>query len=218
MNTAETGKTRRDFMTGMLRSLALGGLTLYGGAAAWRALRKGRLAGPCAASAGCPSAAQCEGDTRRCLRVTDTPLVWQLDPAKCIQCGRCATECVLAPSAVKCVHAFNMCGYCKLCFGYFQPGADALTADAENQLCPTGAIRRHFVEEPYFEYTIDESLCIGCGKCVKGCGSFGNGSLHLQVRHDRCMHCNECAIARACPAGAYRRVPATQPYLLKGRA
>jgi Na+-translocating ferredoxin:NAD+ oxidoreductase subunit B len=26
--------------------------------------------------------------------------VWQLDPAKCTQCGRCATHCVLAPSAV----------------------------------------------------------------------------------------------------------------------
>lgn len=218
MKTAGAGKTRRDFMTGVFRTLALGGLAAYGAAAGLAALRKGRHSGPCAASAGCPSAAQCEGDVLRCVRASDTPSVWQLDPEKCIQCGRCATECVLAPSAVKCVHAFNMCGYCKLCFGYFQPGADALTADAENQLCPTGAIRRQFVEEPYFEYTVDESLCIGCGKCVKGCGSFGNGSLHLQVRHDRCAHCNECAIARACPSGAFRRVPATQPYLLKGRA
>ena len=218
MNAWGKKKTRRDFVTGMLRALALGGLSAYGAAAAWRALHKGRLTGLCAAAANCPSAPQCDGDAKRCVRATGTPLVWQLDPAKCVQCGRCATECVLAPSAVKCVHAFNMCGYCKLCFGYFQPGADALTSDAENQLCPTGAIRRGFVEEPYFEYTIDESLCIGCGKCVKGCGLFGNGSLHLQVRHDRCVHCNECAIARACPADAFRRVPATQPYLLKGRA
>ena len=28
--------------------------------------------------------------------------VWQLDPEKCIQCGRCATECVMTLSAVKC--------------------------------------------------------------------------------------------------------------------
>jgi len=41
--------------------------------------------------------------------------VWQLDPAKCIQCGRCADECVLTPSAVKCVHVYDMCGYCDLC-------------------------------------------------------------------------------------------------------
>ena len=142
--------------------------------------------------------------------------VWQLDPHECVQCGRCATHCVLTPSAVKCVHAYAMCGYCNLCFGYFQPGAKALDEAAENQLCPVGAIRRTFVDDPYFEYTIDEALCIGCGKCVKGCNSFGNGSLFLQVRHDRCANCNDCAIARACPADAFRRVPADAPYLLKG--
>ncbi len=142
--------------------------------------------------------------------------VWQLDPEKCIQCGQCATECVLTPSAVKCVHAFSMCGYCELCFGYFLPRAGELNEAAENQTCPTGAITRRFIEEPYFEYTIDETLCIGCGKCVKGCTTFGNGSLFLQVRHDRCLNCNECSIAVACPADAYRRVPADRPYLLKG--
>jgi electron transport complex protein RnfB len=87
---------------------------------------------------------------------------------------------------------------------------------AENQLCPTSAIVRTFVEDPYYEYTIDEDLCIGCGVCVKGCASFGNGSLYLQVKHDLCVNCNECAIARACPAHAFRRVPADQPYILKG--
>ncbi len=151
-------------------------------------------------------------------RAKRTKLVWQLDPDKCVKCGQCATNCVLTPSAVKCVHTFAMCGYCKLCFGYFQPGANALTSSAENQLCPGGAIRRTFVEDPYYEYTIDESRCIGCAKCVKGCNAFGNGSLFLQVRHDRCLNCNDCSIARKCPAGAYRRVPADKPYLLKGEA
>ena len=142
--------------------------------------------------------------------------VWQLDPAKCVQCGRCATECVLKPSAVKCVHAYDLCGYCDLCGGYLQPSATQLDTGAESQLCPVSALKRTFVEDPYFQYTIDESLCIGCGKCVKGCASFGNGSLFLQVRHDRCVNCNQCAIAQACPANAYRRVPASRPYLLKG--
>jgi len=77
---------------------------------------------------------------------------------------------------------------------------------------------RTFVENPYFEYEIDEELCIGCGKCVKGCGAFGNGSLYLQVRHDRCVNCNECAISQGCPAHAYRRVPASRPYILRGGA
>ena len=49
--------------------------------------------------------------------------VWQIDPFECMQCGRCADECVLSPSAVKCVHTYEMCGYCKLCGGYHQPGA-----------------------------------------------------------------------------------------------
>jgi electron transport complex protein RnfB len=140
--------------------------------------------------------------------------VWQLDPAKCIQCGRCATNCVLTPSAVKCVHVYAMCGYCDLCGGYFKPETKTLTTGAENQLCPTNALKRKFIEDPFFEYTIDEPLCIGCGKCVKGCGAFGNGSLQLQVRQNICVHCNQCSIARNCPADAYSRVPAGQPYLL----
>ncbi len=49
---------------------------------------------------------------------------------------------------------------------------------------------------------------MGCGKCVKGCNMFGNGSLYLQVSHDRCVNCNICAISTACPAQAFRQVPA----------
>lgn len=141
--------------------------------------------------------------------------VWQIDPFKCTQCGRCATECVMAESAVKCVHAYDLCGYCDLCGGYFKPGAKLQTG-AENQLCPTAAIQRKFIEEPYFEYIIDEPLCIGCAKCVKGCSAFGNGSLHLQIRHDRCKNCNQCAIATACPSNAISRVAASKPYIIKG--
>ena len=142
-------------------------------------------------------------------------LVWQLDPLQCNQCGKCATNCVLEISAVRCVHAFAMCGYCDLCTGYFNPGAAQLNTGGENQLCPTGALKRTVVEDPYYQYTIDEELCVGCAKCVKGCGSFGNGSLFLQVRHDRCLNCNDCSIAAACPTQAFRRVPASRPYLLK---
>ncbi|MFC1490232.1 ferredoxin [Candidatus Latescibacterota bacterium] len=143
-------------------------------------------------------------------------MVWQLDPDLCTQCEKCAVNCVLQESAVKCVHSSSMCGYCDLCSGYLEPGAKSRDTGAENQICPTGAIKRTYIEDPYFEYIIDEKLCIGCGKCVKGCGSFGNGSLYLQVRHDRCVNCNECSIARACPAQAYKRVPAKTPYILRG--
>jgi len=142
-------------------------------------------------------------------------MVWQIDPHRCIGCDLCAKNCVLKPSAVKCVHEFKMCGYCELCFGYLADVRPGDTPGAANERCPTGAIQRAFVEAPYFQYTIDEQKCFGCGLCVKGCRTFGNSSLCLQVRHDRCVNCNECAIARQCPADAFRRVPASQPYLLR---
>ena len=149
-------------------------------------------------------------------RATEDDLVWQIDPSVCVQCEKCSQNCVLPHSAVKCVHSYSMCGYCDLCSGYLEPGAKSRDTAAENRLCPTGAISRTFIEDPYFEYSINEELCIACGKCVKGCGAFGNGSLYLQVRHDRCNNCNECSIARECPSQAFRRVPASQPYILRG--
>ncbi|MEI6677250.1 MAG: hypothetical protein WCL21_01505 [Mariniphaga sp.] len=142
--------------------------------------------------------------------------VWQIDPFKCTQCGRCATSCVMSPSAVKCIHAYNLCGYCDLCGGYLKPDANQRSTAAENQLCPTAAIKRRYIEEPYFEYVIDEALCIGCAKCVKGCTSFGNGSLHLQIIHSRCLNCNQCSIARLCPSQAISRVNASKSYKVKG--
>jgi Na+-translocating ferredoxin:NAD+ oxidoreductase subunit B len=144
--------------------------------------------------------------------------VWQINPMKCAHCEKCATSCVLSPSAVKCVQSYPICGYCRLCFGYFQPHAPALTSAAENQLCPTGAIERLFIEDPYWEYNIEEDKCIGCAICVKACEVFGNASFYLQVRHDRCLNCNDCSIARQCPADAWERVPVEHPYNLKHQA
>ena len=142
--------------------------------------------------------------------------VWQIDPDKCIQCGRCQINCVIKPSAVKCVQSYAVCGYCDLCTGYLRSESKELNTGAENQLCPTSAIKRTFVEDPYYQYSIDETLCIACGKCVKGCFDFGNGSLYLQIRHNRCVNCNECNIAKNCPAKAISRISAANPYLLKG--
>ena len=148
--------------------------------------------------------------------LTPEKYVWQIDPFKCTQCGRCATSCVMTPSAVKCMHAYDLCGYCDLCGGYLKPDANMRATAAEDQLCPTAAIQRKYIEEPYFEYVINEDLCIGCAKCVKGCSSFGNGSLHLQIIHSICLNCNECSIARLCPSDAISRVKATNPYKVKG--
>jgi electron transport complex protein RnfB len=143
--------------------------------------------------------------------------VWQIDPLKCTQCGQCKTNCVLTPSASKANHAFRMCGYCDLCGGYLRQGTKTISTGAETQMCPTGAITRKFVEEPYFEYTINDKLCDGCSKCVKGCGDFGNGSLYMQINHDICVNCNDCSIARTCPSNAISRIPAGIAYLPKDR-
>ena len=141
--------------------------------------------------------------------------VWQIDPEKCTECGLCASACVLEPSAVKCVHAYAQCGYCKLCFGLFRDKRTGNTTSAENVRCPTDAISRTFVEDPYYQIAVDENRCIGCSLCVKGCHQFGNGSMYLQIRHDRCANCNQCAIANVCPADAVVRVPGNKPYMLK---
>ena len=150
----------------------------------------------------------------RKMTVEGAEYFWQIDPRKCTFCGRCQTDCVLPMSAVKCVHAVKLCGYCDLCGGYYRTNVKELNTAAENLMCPTGAINRKFIEEPYFEYSINETLCNGCGKCAKGCNSFGNGSLYLQIKQELCKGCNECQLAKACPARAIRRV--SMAYDLKG--
>lgn len=149
--------------------------------------------------------------------VSDKKRYWQINTQKCIECERCAVECVLSPSAVKCLHIYQKCGYCDLCSGYFIQGATTLDTAAENQLCPTGALKRTFIEEPYFEYTVDENLCIGCGRCVKNCRAFGNASLVLQIRQDLCVNCNQCKIALACPAQAISEVSEDNLYMLDSK-
>jgi len=140
---------------------------------------------------------------------------WQIDPNLCIACGLCETDCVLPHSAVRAVHAKLVCGFCDLCGGYFRGNVLDLTTAAENLLCPTGAITRTFIEDPYFEYNIIRELCIACAKCVMGCTAFGNAALYLQIQQDLCRVCNECELARICPANAIRRVPMSQAYYIR---
>jgi Na+-translocating ferredoxin:NAD+ oxidoreductase subunit B len=204
-------QSRREFIDKIVRGSILTGLSVLTGGLILRA-KYGDSCNLGIACSSCSRAKLCDLPQAR----SNQQLVWQLDPAKCIQCGKCAENCVLSPSAVKCMHVYAMCGYCDLCGGYLKAGTTTISTGAENQLCPTNAINRRFVEDPYFQYTINEPLCIGCGKCVKGCVAFGNGSLQLQVNHKICVNCNQCGIARNCPADAWSRIPADDPYLLKG--
>lgn len=142
---------------------------------------------------------------------------WQIDPNLCTFCGLCETHCVLPLSAVKCVHAIDICGFCDLCGGYFRSNVRELSTAAENLMCPTGALVRKFIEDPYFEYSVIEELCNGCGLCARGCNAFGNGALYLQIMRHLCQDCNECQIATVCPPNAIIRVPRHTPYLRRSR-
>jgi Na+-translocating ferredoxin:NAD+ oxidoreductase subunit B len=143
--------------------------------------------------------------------------VFQVDPSKCAACDICRTACVLPLSAVKAVNEFSKCGYCQLCPAYMdvtsQPDE---RGKPTGKICPQDALKRRVVgrEDPddpnnnYYEYTIDEALCTGCGKCVKACKPpFGNGAIRLEIRYNRCLTCNECSILVACPEAAIVRVP-----------
>jgi len=154
--------------------------------------------------------------------------VFQVDPVKCAACDLCRTSCVLPLSAVKAVNQFDKCGYCQLCPAYMdvasQPDERGIPS---GKVCPQDAIKRQIAgrEDPddpnnnYYEYTIDEKRCTGCGKCIKACKPpMGNGSLRLEIRYDLCLTCNECSILVACPEAAIVRVeaPGLSPLLKEG--
>jgi len=152
---------------------------------------------------------------------------WAIDISRCVNsklgavgvkvCEACATDCVLPLSAVRAVNYFAKCGRCYICPAYFKitsaVGPDGLPTE---KVCPRDAIKRDPIgwvdpDDPannFYEYTIDETLCNGCGRCVMECKEpAGLSSIVLEVRHDVCLDCNRCSIASACPEEAYERSP-----------
>ena len=105
---------RRDFLKTSARFAAVAAI---GGGASHLVLRKGTCDGkrPCDQ---CPQAGDCPDDKAQQWRAAQ-PVAWQIDPYQCIQCGKCATTCVLKQSAVRCFHAYAVCGYCDLCTGFY---------------------------------------------------------------------------------------------------
>jgi electron transport complex protein RnfB len=156
------------------------------------------------------------------VRKADGQVVWQVDASRCVNsrlgeagtpiCSLCTSECVVAQSAVRAVNNFAKCGRCYICPAYFniRSAVDERGLPSE-KLCPRDAITRTPIglvdpDDPannFYEYTIDEAKCDGCGICAKACMEpLGLGSIVLRVRHDLCAGCNRCAIATKCPNDA----------------
>lgn len=150
---------------------------------------------------------------------------WAIDTGKCVNsklgltgvevCELCATNCVLTLSAVRAVNEFSKCGRCYVCPAYFKItsaiGPDGLPSE---KVCPRDAIKREAIgwvdpDDPannFYEYSIDERLCNGCGQCIMECKEpAGLSSIRLEVRHNVCLDCNRCSIASVCPEDAYDR-------------
>jgi electron transport complex protein RnfB len=161
------------------------------------------------------------------FRRADAEGAWRINCDLCINsrpgavgieaCQLCASACVLPLSAVRAVNDHARCGRCYICPAYFDVKSAIDQRGLPSQkLCPRDAIERKPIgwidpDDPannYYEYTIDEERCNGCGKCVLACKEpAGLSSIRLEVRHNLCADCNRCAIALACPHAAYLREP-----------
>ena len=83
---------------------------------------------------------------------------------------------------------------------------------------PTGPMLRGEDDGPVADRAAGQRAAAAVAEAAKGRSTDPEAHrLFLQARHDRCLNCNECSIARSCPADAYRRVPVATPYILKGQ-
>lgn len=137
---------------------------------------------------------------------------WQINPDKCRFCGKCGPACVRKPAAVKALNDQTKCSNCVVCYAHI---ADRQIESARIQqhgtrICPRNAVcRQNFSGGPdgVYTYTIDQSHCIGCARCVAECNNLGSRSIFLVIRPDLCLGCNQCACALSCPFNAVERVP-----------
>ena len=140
-----------------------------------------------------------------------TRYAWRINPDNCVLCGQCATACVRRPSAVKCVNDQKKCSLCVVCYGHVKDQhVDSKKINTAPKVCPNNAVIRKDltggIDGPH-TYTIDQSRCVGCAECASRCSEHGTQSMFLIIRPDLCLNCNECEIAKTCPAEAVERVP-----------
>lgn len=129
---------------------------------------------------------------------------WVINPDKCIGCGNCAEACVLPKSAALAVIDPNKIENIELHPAMFKSTKPGASTGIENRICPTDAIVRTQQNDSTWNYSIDETRCIGCGACTIRSKKKGSGAFSLKIT-DRCVSCNECSIAITCPTGAITR-------------
>lgn len=137
---------------------------------------------------------------------------WQINPDKCRFCGKCAYACVRRPAAVKALNDQKKCSNCVVCYAHITDRqiSSARVQQYGTRVCPHNAVRRQNFSgglDGVFTYTIDQSRCVGCAKCVAECNHSGSSSMFLAIRPDLCLGCNQCACAEKCPYDAIERVP-----------
>ncbi len=130
---------------------------------------------------------------------------WVINPSKCIGCGKCAESCVRPESAVKAQIDYSKLENREFHPAMFKKTKPGSSTGIENRICPSDAIIRTQIDDSTWSYSIDEKLCIGCGKCSIRSRLKGTGAFTIDMGKD-CNKCNECSIAVECPVGAISRV------------
>ncbi len=61
-----------------------------------------------------------------------------------------------------------------------------------NTICPVGTVLSFFARFSWMKVRIDESKCVGCGLCAKGCKAACIDVKHHKIDYSRCVVCGDC--------------------------
>lgn len=131
--------------------------------------------------------------------------LWVINNDKCNGCGKCATSCVLVHSAVRAFVDTTISTGVEAEPAYLLKTGKKYSRGKANRVCQTGAISRVKIDKNHYKYSIDQSRCIACGKCVRRSQHRGDGSFKLQVDQSKCLECNICNIEKSCSQNAIVR-------------
>ncbi len=71
-----------------------------------------------------------------------------------------------------------------------------------NTICPVGTVLSFFARFSWFKVRIDNSKCVGCGLCAKGCKASCIDFKNHRIDYSRCVVCGDCL--DNCHKGAMR--------------